>query len=254
MIGCTVISDQALEGIQLRGNGFCGLIATVDDDIDASGVETHHRILVKVRSDRDIRDVHVGHKGITAHQVYSGIDYVSQIVDLPITTVAGIESDTDNDVSSDFPGKVGRIVVAHSSVDKHHSIRLDRREESRDRHRGAQRGVDLALRPDLGRAADQVRRHAKERNREIIEITLVLIPDSQRTEYVVDILAVDHSRREASQNVFLDHPCGIHPVRSEMQVTAPAGILHLVHNLMDELICLIVEREGKGISVLVLDL
>ena len=39
-----------------------------------------------------------------------------------------------------------------------------------------------------------------------------------------------------------------------MQVTAPAGILHLVHNLMDELICLIVEREGKGISVLVLDL
>ena len=245
--------DDLLQRVKLVSDGQGGLVAPVDDGVNAAFVEAEHIVLVQVRLDVDIRDVYVGLERGAPQHVDAGVDDVSKIIDLVVALVATGKIDTDHDVSPDLLGKVCRVVVPHAAVNQHHAADPDRGEESRNRHRGTESRVEFALGPDLGGTGHEVGRHAKKRNRKVIEISHILITDGKRAEYVVDILAIDHSGRKAPQKVVLDHVRGVGSPRAEVDVLDPScvptvGVLHL-----QVLILVIKEREGQDISLLVFD-
>ena len=247
-------TDDLLERIQDHGIFQCRHISPVDYRVHTLSIEAEHSVFMEVRLDAYVRKVLVLLERRPSHHVDAGIDHVADIVDVGIALISTGQVDSYHDVRTAFLGQVGRIIVAHPTVDQHHSTHLHRRKEPRDGHGGPEGCVQLALGPDLGGSRHQVGRHAEERNRQIlVEINLILVADRKGTEYVVDILPVNHSGRKAAQEVVPDKTGSIFLARAEVDLPGTVRILEFVFPLVHELVPVVEERERQDIFFLVLD-
>ena len=107
--------------------------------------------------------------------------------------------------------------------------------------------------PDLCLAGNHVCGDAGKRDREILEIRRVLIADGKGTDEVADILAVDVSRRKASEKVVLQEFSASFVVGTDMEGFVSAYVIKavLVGQLHVVVVPFIVERDGENVFLLV---
>ena len=171
--------DEILYTVQQRQLFQCRLPASVNDDVNAFGIEAHHVVLFQIRLDGHVRNTDIVLISSPSEHVNALGDDVSQIVEPAVVAETGREVHADDDVGTHFFRQVRRIVVPHATVHQHHTVHLDRSEYARNGHRGAQCRVQLAFIPYFRFSRHHLRRHAHERYREVHEIHVVLIADSQ---------------------------------------------------------------------------
>ena len=197
-------AEQEFHHRQVFRLGLGGQVTAPDEAVDGFLVETHHVVPGNVRPDRHLGFQDVLFVGITSQHVDTGRNDIRQVVDFAVIIRAGAQIDADNQVCPQLTGQVGRVIVPHATIDQDHSVRPDRSEQARDGHGGTHGRIDLAGIPDFRRAGHQVRSHAGERNREFRETAVILVADGQRTDHVADVLAENHARRQAADQVVLE--------------------------------------------------
>ena len=153
--------------------------------------ETEHVVAFEIRRCRHIGKFDIILIGRPAQHVDSRHEDVRQVVDFLVVQITARQVHSDDVISPHLPSQVGRIVVDHSAVDQNHAVDAYRCEEARNGH-GRTQGCDKPSgSPYLGLAGNHVRGHAYKRNRQLEEISLVLVTYRNRGYYVVDILAED---------------------------------------------------------------
>ena len=104
--------------------------------------------------------------------------------------------DRDEDVGTHALHHVHRQVVDDAAVHQQVTLEIDRREQARNRHAGAHRGGEVALRNDHRLAGDDVGRNRAERNRQLVEVLRLNAIARGRLQEKLDLLAADRAARQ----------------------------------------------------------
>ena len=145
-----VLPDFRFQVRQFSGLFDGGHIAPAHERIHGLLVKTHHPVTIHIRFDGNVHEGDVLLVGTAAKHIDALADNVSQVVQGGVILIAGREVHADNIIGSHGAGQVGRVIVAHTAIDKHHAFRPHGREQPGDGHRGAQGRRNMPAVPDLG--------------------------------------------------------------------------------------------------------
>ena len=153
----------------------------------------------------------------------------------------------DDDIRTHLSGDVHRIVVYHTSVDKHHAIETHGSEHTGDGHTGTHGGREDSLVEHIFLALHDVLGHASIGDRQAIEVDGIVITQGEFAKEVRDVLSLDEATcyflnallvERYGDEVFFVHFAFAHVlVGSQDTVAQEEGPVLLAHHAIQLLGC-----------------
>ena len=161
------------------------LVTSTYQGVDGRRCEAEHTETADVGNDVDITYRAVIHPlGARAGDQQTGKDLGQRLQVVFGDVFRGSDLHADDDVGAHLTKHVGREIVHQAAVNQHHVTDADRRKHARDGHAGTHGSRDAAATQHDLFASNQVGGYTGERDRQVIEIHLLLITYTQVIEQV----------------------------------------------------------------------